>query len=322
MNRSFIQYVERAFESRGVKCDVLLLSPRLPEAGVLRRQIIEGVHAVMKLEKPVQYTNKFPLSIFDRSTPGNVRFEEYQDLDLPICVELVLRAKQNAVRVSTPVPQQYSSAPPAMFPYGNQAVPPALPPPPMPAPSQYMQNNLQRGAPPPPLPPMPLPSQLDAASIQRLLGQLPPPTPQGYPFAPPQPGQGQPPLPLPTTADLARLLASAGTQTPQTHQHQQQHQSYGVPPPPLPPATSYAPPNSAQAQSNANTNANAYQSLLSNPALAALLKGSAPPTQQQGQQYHGQQQGQQQQNGGGVQGQGQQSDMNMQNIMAKLARYG
>jgi len=156
---------------------------------------------------------------------------------------------------------------------------------------------------------MPLPSQLDAASIQRLLGQLPPPTPQGYAPAPHQ-QSGQPPLPLPTTADLARLLASAERQTPQALQHQ----AYAVPPSPLP--TTYPPP---QQQSNAQNNANAYQSLLSNPALAALLKGSAPPTPQQSQ-YSGQQQQQQQQhNGAGVQ-QGQ--DMNMQNIMAKLARYG
>jgi len=54
-----------------------------------------------------------------------------------------------------------------------------------------------------------------------------------------------------------------------------------------------------------------------------LLKGSAPQTPQQGQgmsqyqQYHGQQQ---QQQGGGAGQQGQQPDM--QNIMAKLARYG
>ena len=276
----------------------------------------------MKLEKTVQYNNKFPLSIFDKSTPGNVRFEEYQDLDLPICVELVLRAKQNTAKASTPQPFPTQSA----YSYGN-AVGPTAPPP---IPPQYMQN-MRNGAPPtlPQLPP-----QLDAASIQRLLGHLPPPTPsqQQYPNLNPSPQHqqqqsGQPPLP--TAADLARLLASASAaQTPQPHQNQ----PYGVPPLPLPLSHSSQP--SAGSTQNG---ANAYQALLSNPALAALLKGSAQQTPQQGQatqyqQYHGQQQQQngqqyyqqqqqqQHSSGAGAGHQGAQPDM--QNIMAKLARYG
>lgn len=75
-HRNFISYVERAFEARGIKVNVLLLSPKLPEASVMRRQILEGVLAVTKLDRNVQMANKFHLSVFDRSQgASNVRFE-------------------------------------------------------------------------------------------------------------------------------------------------------------------------------------------------------------------------------------------------------
>lgn len=74
--RNFIGYVERAFEARGIRVNVLLLSPKLPETSVMRRQIIEGVLAVTKLDRSSQMTNKFQLSVFDRSQgANNVRFE-------------------------------------------------------------------------------------------------------------------------------------------------------------------------------------------------------------------------------------------------------
>lgn len=74
--RNFLGYVEKTFEGRGLQCNVLILSPRLNEAAVVRRQIIEGVQAVMKLNRIVQSTQKFPLSVFDRSAgANNVRFE-------------------------------------------------------------------------------------------------------------------------------------------------------------------------------------------------------------------------------------------------------
>lgn len=76
VHRNFISYVERAFEARGLKVNVLLLSPKLPEASVMRRQILEGVLAVTKLDRNVQMANKFHMSVFDRSQgANNVRFE-------------------------------------------------------------------------------------------------------------------------------------------------------------------------------------------------------------------------------------------------------
>lgn len=274
----------------------------------------------MKLERNVQYTNKFPLSIFDRSTPSNVRFEEYLDLDLNIAVELVLRAKQNAARNAQQ--QQYNPISGGSYGYGSQAIPPPLLTVP-PMPPQFQQGNtLGAGArgqfpprvPPPPISGIPTPSQLDPATLQRLLGQAqsqgrPAIGGQGYPQMPQSGQPGQPPLPSP--ADLARLLGTAPTP-------QQAHQPYGVPSQPMP---------TMPLGAGAGAGANSYQDLLSNPAIAALLNKAQPtPQPGQGQQYGSQmyalpqQQGQMSQQQGQQQQQGGQPDMG--NLMAQLARYG
>jgi len=309
-----MQYVEQSFEARGIKADVLILSPKLAEAAVVRRQIIEGVHAVMKLERNVQYTNKFPLSIFDRSTPSNVRFEEYLDLDLNIAVELVLRAKQNAARNAQQ--QQYNPMTGGSYGYGQQSIPPPLSNGP-PIPPQFQQGNMSAAGPrgsfqsrPPPIPNIPTPAQLDPATLQRLLGQAQNqgPTPvstQGYPQMP-RPGQSGQPL-LPSPADLARLLGTAATP-------QQAHQPYSAPSQPI----------TAMPQGvGAGAAPNPYQDLLSNPAIAALLNKSQPtPQAGQGQQYGNHLYAQSQQGQMPQPGQQQGGQPDMGNLMAQLARYG
>lgn len=73
--RNFVAYVEKSFRDRGLRCDFLLL-PRLPLAAVVRRQILEGVQAVVKMGRNSQATGKIPLQVFDRSEgANNVRFE-------------------------------------------------------------------------------------------------------------------------------------------------------------------------------------------------------------------------------------------------------
>lgn len=76
LDRGFIGYIEKAFQDRGVRCDVLLLSPRLSEVAVIRRQILEGVQAVSRLTRISQATGKIPLQVFDRrGGVDNVRFD-------------------------------------------------------------------------------------------------------------------------------------------------------------------------------------------------------------------------------------------------------
>jgi hypothetical protein len=55
---------------------VLLLSPRLSEAAVVRRQILEGVLAVVRLTKANLATGRLSLQLFDRRAGAdNVKFE-------------------------------------------------------------------------------------------------------------------------------------------------------------------------------------------------------------------------------------------------------
>ena len=190
LDRDFISWVEQAFSSRGVRVDVLLLSPRLSEAAVIRRQIVEGVVAVVKLTRQNQNTGKIGLQIFDRRQgANNVKFEEYEGLDPSTTVELVMRAKSTySASVQTPSsayggyggPQYASpSAPPPMqqnYPYGGYgAVPYAQAPTNSGYPTSYSQPQGQ--APPggpPGVPPnlQHLITNLDPNNLQQLLSAM------------------------------------------------------------------------------------------------------------------------------------------------------
>ena len=193
LDRDFISWVEKAFSSRSVRVDVLLLSPRLSEQAVIRRQIMEGVVAVVKLTKQNQNTGKIGLQIFDRSKgANNVKFEEYDNLDPHITVELVMRARQThaapaqtpsgnyggasagygaqyAAPPSAPPMQQYGSYPPQQQPsgsYGQPTQPSGYPPgygqaAPQSAPPQGVPPNLQH-----------LITNLDPNNLQSLLSAM------------------------------------------------------------------------------------------------------------------------------------------------------
>ncbi|CAD6503030.1 BgTH12-02701 [Blumeria graminis f. sp. triticale] len=106
LDRQFVSWVESEVRGRGVKVEVMFLSPRVPIEMVIRRQILEGVYAVSRLDVSSQNCSKIPLQVFDRQGGANdVRFDEYQDLDPKIAGELVLRAKQSQ-------PLGHSQAPP------------------------------------------------------------------------------------------------------------------------------------------------------------------------------------------------------------------
>lgn len=113
LEREFVAWVEQAFSTRGLRVDSLLLSPRLSEQAVVRRQIVEGVVAVSKMTRANQGSSKIGLQIFNRrGGANNVSFEEYENLDPSICAELVLRAKS-----ANAPSHNYSSASGG---YGNQ----------------------------------------------------------------------------------------------------------------------------------------------------------------------------------------------------------
>lgn len=72
----FIQYIEGSFKQRGINTDVLFLGAGLDESLVMRRQIIEGVLGVMRVDRLGQTMQRFQLTVFDRSAGNNnVKFD-------------------------------------------------------------------------------------------------------------------------------------------------------------------------------------------------------------------------------------------------------
>ena len=67
-NRNFILWVEAAFRNRSLSCDVLYLNPRLPlnVNAVVKRQVSEGVAAVVFLNRQMQLTSKVSIQVYNR----------------------------------------------------------------------------------------------------------------------------------------------------------------------------------------------------------------------------------------------------------------
>jgi hypothetical protein len=178
LDRNFVSWVEGELSGRGLKSEVMFLSPRLNLEAVIRRQILEGVHAVSLLDMQAQNGSKIPLRVFDRQDgASNVRFNEYLDLEPKIAAELVIRAKQthNLAPTYAPVPS-YPPQPSAPTyaqgqntAYSQAPVASYAPPQPQYAPPQQYQ-------PPPTAPAAPdlanLVGQLDNATLQKLLGSM------------------------------------------------------------------------------------------------------------------------------------------------------
>ncbi|KAB2576317.1 putative RNA-binding protein [Lasiodiplodia theobromae] len=303
VDRNFIAWVERSFQEVGVRADVLLLSPRLDEAAVVRRQILEGVHAVSRITRLSQQTGKIPLQVFNRSAgQSNVTFEEYDNLDVPVCAQLIRRAKEQSMPPPTPTyPAAYGMPPPQ---YGMPPVPPPAASYGMPA-----QPVAPQTAPPGAGPDLSsLITNLDSNGLQKLLAgiqqQQPPVAPQ----------QQQQPLPAAVltpgstgmTPDLARLLSGAASGPPAAVAPQQ------------PPPTAYPPQQQAWQQhpgAPGGGPVSPFASLQGNPALAGLMPQGhqQPPPHQHQQQIPNHQQPQP----GAVPP----PAGDMQEIMAQLAKY-
>lgn len=200
--QSFINWVEQAFRAKGLQASTIWLNQRLPLAAVIKRQIMEGVQAVVKLTRTAQNNSKIPLQVFDRTAgASNVNFNEYADLDTQVAADIVVQARAK----ERSQPQGYRPQP---FPPG-----PPLPGYPQPNPYLHPQNQTQFQ---PPMPP-PIPSHYP---------QQPPTPQQQYPYPQQQAGYRAPSQPQPTPPaqppNLQQLLANlrhpAGQQSPQAGQ--------------------------------------------------------------------------------------------------------
>lgn len=73
--RTFVAYIQQSFRDRGLRCDLLQL-PRVSLAAVVKRQMVEGVQAVVKIFRKSQNTGKIPLQVFNRSLGvNNIQFD-------------------------------------------------------------------------------------------------------------------------------------------------------------------------------------------------------------------------------------------------------
>lgn len=200
LDRGFVSWVEGELRTRGIKSEVMFLSPRLSLQTVIRRQIIEGVHAVSQLDMKSQNSSKIPLQVFDRQGGVDaVRFDEYQDLEPKIAAELVLRAKQTQRSPQNPAPySQPQYAPPTQSYQQPPSVAPAI-------------SDLTK-----------LVGQLDNATLQKLLGTL---------NTMPQQQTNHPAVAQNAAIDLGSLLSGfAQQQAPLQQQvYQQQPQQVGSP---------------------------------------------------------------------------------------------
>lgn len=278
LERDFIAWVEAEFSKRGIRIDTLMISPRLSEEAVVRRQILEGVLAVSRLRRHNQNESKIGLTIFKRKGAlQDVQFEEYERLDPNVACELVLREKRT---LQGPAPSsaasygngysgqgQYGGPPPPQqygyqqqqqqhAPYGSSAVGP---------PAGFQQNYGQQtaysqqppGGYPNNGPPHPTPPNVDPNNLQNLLANLgQPPAPYGGPPAPapygmPSQQPGYPPQPP----------AQQGyPPQPQQQGYAQQGRQYNAP------------------QQNPGAG---YQSYSATPVMPGSHPGPSPPNYQQ-----------------------------------------
>lgn len=213
----FIRWVETTFAGAGFRINVLILSPRLNEEAVVRRQIVEGVLAIVRLNTKHLTNSKIDLQLFDRRGGNdNVQFNEYADLDPVTAVALVADAKQKST--SLPVQQPVPST--TYGHYGASAANPYA----APAQAANVANtaNLTN-----------LISTLDPTSLSQLLGAM---SGNGTPQIPQVQAQALPPGISP---DLARLLSSVSSPAaPHVHNqpalaqyHQQQSPANQIPNP-------------------------------------------------------------------------------------------
>ena len=184
-----------------MRVDVLNM-PRVSIDSVIRRQIVEGVLAVCKLTRTEEQTGKVPLQVFDRSQGSqNVRFDEYDNLQMDVAAKLAARAKANAA----PATPTYGNASAYVPPYMQQAQAPQPP---------SLANNPQLQQ---------LITTLDGPALQQLLSamgqQQGTPTQLGFPQ---QGSSAQPDMSSMLGSLQAPQQHATSSTVPQAYQYQQQ----------------------------------------------------------------------------------------------------
>ncbi|CAG8477580.1 4377_t:CDS:2 [Ambispora leptoticha] len=123
IERNMLWEVERAFTEASISVHSIHLSrKKLHINAVIRQMIVEGVHAMVFLERMLLLNGRVNVQVFDqslRTRDANVKYDEYENIRIDEAVALILRA-----RTSQPPQQQQPVPPPSnMPPTGGQGIP-------------------------------------------------------------------------------------------------------------------------------------------------------------------------------------------------------
>jgi len=124
--RSYINHVEDSFEDRHLTTDVIFLNPRSSVPDLTRQLVLDGVIGVVSLSRQLQERRKVSIQTFQRNPadPGAVKWNEYNEIDIPTAIDLVLNIKRGpppSMAAAPPGPP-FSGYPP------TQPYPPAVAP--------------------------------------------------------------------------------------------------------------------------------------------------------------------------------------------------
>ena len=181
--RGYINHVDDSFQDRHLRTDVIFLNPRSSVPDLTRQLVVDGVTGVVSVSRMLQERRKVSLQTFQRNPadPGAVKWNgmlpprnirvtwvEYNEIDIPAAVDLVLNVKRGPVPVAPPQPP-YAGSPYAGSPYAGYA--PPVPYPAAAAPAGVNPNLAN------------IIGSLNPAALKQVFGaisQQPPPAQLGY----------------------------------------------------------------------------------------------------------------------------------------------
>ncbi|CAG8560668.1 8900_t:CDS:2 [Funneliformis mosseae] len=94
VERNFLWQVENAFSEASITVHILHLSRKLHPQSVIRQMVIEGVHAVVFIERHLALNGRVNMQIFDQSrSRDNVKYDEYNNIKVEEAVGFLLRTR-------------------------------------------------------------------------------------------------------------------------------------------------------------------------------------------------------------------------------------
>ncbi|KAK9704631.1 nuclear polyadenylated RNA-binding protein 3, partial [Basidiobolus ranarum] len=96
IDRQFIWHVENSLRGSSISVDTLFISPKISLRSVIRQMILEGVHAVIFIEKQHQVMQKVSLQVFDQKSRvgDNVKFDAYDNVSVDEALAVMMRHKE------------------------------------------------------------------------------------------------------------------------------------------------------------------------------------------------------------------------------------